>query len=473
VNKFWQLRPALFFGLFLLVGVALQLTGQLLPLLLLVPTLRCRWDRLLGGGVVALAGFLYCHAALSLPTLDESVVGEALIHPERVYANRGSWVIHGKLRQFRAHGVELVRGGRVRVVVRPGLLRPSCDADYVVEGALTGGPNYRLKVERQAPWHRVAGSWSIAEWRLDAKQKIHANLKRHLPPREAGFLAALTTGEFCDSAILFAFSRMGLMHLMAISGFHFSIVAGLAALLFRGWLRPKASALALVILLSLYLTLVGASPSMLRAWVMATLFFFGWVVERRSNGLNTLGVALLVLLLWDPISILSLGFQFSFACTAAILLFYQPFYRLLGGQVDGAELSLWDQHGALVLLWLRRGLAVTLAVHLVAIPLTLYAFHRFPLMGLVYNLVFPVGIALALGWLPFCWVAYAIFPPLGALCFGLEQLLTQAMLGMASAIPSRLDFFFRVESVPAWLLMGLGVLMLTPIAVDLRERAVV
>jgi len=115
-----------------------------------------------------------------------------------------------------------------------------------------------------------------------------------------------------------AFIQAGLAAVLAASGFQVTLVLGAAIALSRN----KSLKLQFVIgslCLGGYLLLTGASPSILRAVVMGFGSLIGLVVQRRSRPVIGLIVTAVLLLLYQPLWIWDLGFQFSFLATFGLI----------------------------------------------------------------------------------------------------------------------------------------------------------
>ena len=69
-----------------------------------------------------------------------------------------------------------------------------------------------------------------------------------------------------------------------------------------------------------FMLLVGFTPSVCRAGVMCLVWLGGYLVSRRQDGLNSLGLAAMLLLAENPYTLQNAGFQLSFMATAGILL---------------------------------------------------------------------------------------------------------------------------------------------------------
>jgi competence protein ComEC len=319
----------------------------------------------------------------------------------------------------------------------------------------------------------VGGSWSLAERRYAAKQVVANAIDQCYRSRKSAlFLTGIATGDFDDRIMTYEFSRFGLQHIMAISGFHFSIVASILSGLLRFLLPPKRSTLVMIGLLTSYFLFLGCGPSILRAWLTIQIALFGLIMQRKGSGLNALGLALLLSLLIDPLMCRSIGFQFSFLTTASILLFYGPidhamqqiFYkRPLSEAID---MDVWNQHGYCLLAILRQALSLGIAVNCAALPMTLYLFQKFPLFSLLYNLFFPflVSISMLLLILGF------LVPLLGAWIHTLNDWYTHCLLNFTYNLPHRLDIVLY-QDVALWVLVPyLTLLLLGGIVIQHKLR---
>lgn len=295
----------------------------------------------------------------------------------------------------------------------------------------------------------------MVEWRASAKESIKQRILHAIAdPHTAAFLSGIATGEFDDRILAFELGRFGLQHIMAISGLHFAILAAILGFLLRLFLSYRIAAAVLLAILSAYFVFLGPSPSVTRAWTAIAIGLCGLLAGKRSSGLNALGIALLLAALLDPFSASYIGFQFSFAVTAAILMWHAPcdalMQRLFAKRrlSEIADMGRPDQHGYCVLFFLRQALALGLAVNLAALPLTLYHFHKFPLMSLVYNLFFPFLISLSMLLLIIAFIAAPIAPFIATMLHVINERYTQFILNFAFNMPSAFDWTIRVHDIP-------------------------
>jgi len=144
-----------------------------------------------------------------------------------------------------------------------------------------------------------------------------------LDPVETGLLMGLLAGDKSGiSADLRSdFQRTGLVHVLAISGFHVVLLAGLLTILLKSTGMPHTLVKILaVILLLVYIPVTGASPAVRRAVIMFAVPQIGTILNRQSNALNNLGVALLLIMIPEPSVIWNPGFQLSAVATAGIII---------------------------------------------------------------------------------------------------------------------------------------------------------
>jgi competence protein ComEC len=147
-----------------------------------------------------------------------------------------------------------------------------------------------------------------------------------------GLLAALAVGrrEGLSVSTRDAFVRLGLAHLLAVSGLHLALVAGAAYLAARalgGRIEIVARAhdvrgVALVVailLAGLYALLCGFAPPVRRAWGFLLVLGIGLGLRRRLPGPNVLCLVLLAIGLREPAALFSPSLQLSFAASLALL----------------------------------------------------------------------------------------------------------------------------------------------------------
>lgn len=176
-----------------------------------------------------------------------------------------------------------------------------------------------------------AGLWISAQRRLLASYVNEA-----AGERAGGLAAALIAGDrsFLRHDDQEALRDTGLAHLLAISGLHLSIVGGLTFFLIRRTLvliEPlalrvpvqKIAAAVALLTCAAYLVVSGASVSTQRAFIMAAIVFLAVIFDRAAISLRTFAIALIVIILLQPESVVTPGFQMSFAATGGLIAAYE------------------------------------------------------------------------------------------------------------------------------------------------------
>jgi len=121
-----------------------------------------------------------------------------------------------------------------------------------------------------------------------------------------------------------AFSNIGVMHVLAVSGLHVGYVVLFFSLLFMLLRIPYRLATILTMLsLALYAAMVGFKPPVVRATIIVELYLLGKIIQRQSNPLNLLGTSALIILIINPLELFEASFQLSYAAVLSIFYLYR------------------------------------------------------------------------------------------------------------------------------------------------------
>ena len=234
---------------------------------------------------------------------------------------------------------------------------------------------------------------------------IMDQIDRLYPQQEAGFLRALLMGDKSGLEDIDQnhFNRVGLGHVVVISGFHVSVLMGFLAL----FLNPKKKRNVAVILLLLvaFCCMTGSDPGTVRATVLCALAMLAPLVGRSYDSITGLCAALLLLLAWNPWAVANAGLQFSFLSTLGILVFGLKWYGAWRARVPERGRK-WAAP------WLACA-AVSLSAMVFTVPLSGLYFGQFSLVSPLANLCTEWAVVLAFLGGAVSLVAGALFPPLG------------------------------------------------------------
>lgn len=268
------------------------------------------------------------------------------------------------------------------------------------------------------PWKitEPAKQTGFAQWRLDLTERIITTLG----PARGPIAAGLITGE--DRAIrdadFDALRASNLYHIIAISGGHMVVIAGvifvglrLLLLLLPFGLRPQAKSIAAAVTLgmvTLYLFVTGLPISAVRAYVMIALVLIAVMLRRDVDAMRSLMLTVLIMLLVDPSDLLEPGFQLSFMATLGIIALAEKLWlkndvdnrwRRIAGIFVGSILVSFVAEAAVSLLVARMFNNFALyGVLANALATPLVAFALMPAVAL-YFLLLPLGLESAALWL--------------------------------------------------------------------------
>ncbi len=197
------------------------------------------------------------------------------------------------------------------------------------------------------------------------------------------------------------FRASGLYHLLAVSGQNVVLVA--AGALALAWLlgmpRWLGEVGALVAIVA-YVLAVGAQPSVIRAGVSGALVSLAWLAARPIDRWHFFLLGALVLLAWNPYTLLDPGFQLSFAAVAAIFLLVPRLLRALEGYPVPAKLA--------------AVIAVSTACGVATAPILWLQFHAVPLLTVPANALAAPAVAPLLGLAFATALAGLVYPPAAA-----------------------------------------------------------
>jgi len=157
---------------------------------------------------------------------------------------------------------------------------------------------------------------------------------------EQGFIKGMMLGEreLVQEEVYDAFRRTGTAHVLVVSGLHVALLAYVVNLALQRLRVTSAgkwlSLFILVAVIALYCFVTGNAPSTRRAAIMASVIIAGGTIGRKSYALNSLAAADLIILLFNPLELLSPGFQMTNAAVVGILTIY-PWLSSLIPDGDG------------------------------------------------------------------------------------------------------------------------------------------
>ena len=278
------------------------------------------------------------------------------------------------------------------------------DAENLEPGALLSGP-FRFKITapggmKESTYYQGEGIFLLAYQRDELtvrsgeqtwkdiparlRQRMLNILEETLPEDVATFAKALLLGDTSDLdyATKTDFTVSGIRHIVAVSGLHVSILYALTQLLsFR---KRYLSAVLAFPTLFLFAAVTGFTPSVTRACIMSGLMMASSLLNREYDGVTSLSIAGLALLLVNPLVIASVSYQLSFASVAGIFLFAPGIRNWIFSLFGRKKRVPLKQY---ILRWFAMSVSVTLGATIATVPLCAWYFGVVSLAAVVTNLL--------------------------------------------------------------------------------------
>lgn len=207
-----------------------------------------------------------------------------------------------------------------------------------------------------------------------AREHVNKFFENNMPEREAGIAKALTTGYKNDLSeeTRENFKRLGISHVLAVSGLHVSIISYLILYMCTEVFkiqRRKAIPFASSVLV-FYLIFTGFSPSAFRAVLMSVVSFAGLILYRNSDRINTAAFSAFVMLCINPLYLWNVSFQLSYIGIAAV---YSSIEVLEESQITNK---------------IEKSIIFSAVSWVIVSPAVMYYFKGVSLIAIIANIVF-------------------------------------------------------------------------------------
>lgn len=303
---------------------------------------------------------------------------------------------------------------------------------------------------------RERSGWLLA-YLFGAKRRARETISRMLPEPQAALLTGILLGVDVGipEEIMDAFAITGTAHIIAISGFNITIVAGTFAGIAGRLFHRRRALLTAMLAVAVYTVLVGASAAVVRAAAMGILYLFGRYVGRKSYAPVSLAAAAWMMTAWNPHALWDSGFLLSFAATAGLMIYTRPL-EISCERAVGRFIS--EERARRVIRLASEALLVTLAVQITTTPILLGKFgHVSPVTLLSNALILPAqsyvmllgGMATLLG---------LVVQPLGQIVAWVAWIFLTYTVEVVR-LTSRLGGTSLPGSLPSWTMWGYYVVL--------------
>jgi len=354
---------------------------------------------------------------------------------------------------------------RVRINRPHGFANPGAydfEAAQFQRGVMARGYIRETRYNQRLPSSRLDPILNMSRWRYALASKIDEAGKEL---QNIGLIKALVIGERqgISNEQWELFTATGTNHLVVISGLHVGFVAlciwQLVNRLLRLWPRlllylpaQHGAALAAIAAAALYSLLAGFSLPTQRALIMVTVLMWARLSGRQTRPGDSLALAALIIVLADPLAMVTAGFWLSFMAVASLFVVFAGFNR----QPEMAAQHWWEHSWQR---WIQPQWAISVGLLLPLIIWTGQTSLTAPVANLfaiplVSLLVVPLSLCGAL--------LLALHLPGGGLALLLADLLSELLQWMLEFFVSWTPGLWRppMPSLPAMVLAGVGCLML-------------
>ena len=300
--------------------------------------------------------------------------------------------------------------------------------------AKANGIRYQFEGESVTSYRLVDGSLSeiLSSWLREKayglRERLRAVYQEIMPAEDAAFLNAMVLG---DKAGLTDQQRQlyeenGVMHLLAVSGLHMSIVGGNVYRFLRkrrhGYL---VSCLTGGLILLFYAVMTGFGTSAVRAYLMFLVFLLSQYLGAEYDLASSMSLAGILMVMESPWRIAEGGWIISFLSIAGIAYTY-PWLKKLVEKKRAKERAPGEVEEKLKISKLQEAFIFSISITLTTLPVTMRLFYEFSPLSILLNMVvIPLmtplmtsAVAGGLAGLFFLWLAGILcYPARGVLAF--------------------------------------------------------
>ena len=221
----------------------------------------------------------------------------------------------------------------------------------------------------------VLGNYNVENYkRLDKdfiksiyeiRENIFYNIKKKLGYRRSAIITSIAFGytDYLDNEDEDNMRNLGILHAISVSGLHMVLVYSVLKKIFGEKLAP--------LIAGIYVIFTGGALSTIRAYIMMVISSFSIGFRRNYNPLAGLSLAGIILILYEPFSIFSLGFQLSFVATLGIILFNKEINK---------KLYKFPKY-------LRESISICISAQILTFPILAISFKEFSLGFFLGNII--------------------------------------------------------------------------------------
>ncbi len=302
-----------------------------------------------------------------------------------------------------------------------------------------------VKIRRSEPGDMVL---VIRDW-------FAGRIRRLIPKPEVdlglSYLLGMKTGL---SEELSANLRMvGLVHIVVASGTHLSILVEIARKIF-GKISRFAGLMFSVLFILFFMALVGWTPSILRAGIMALLSLLVWYYGREIAPWRLIVIVAAITLMKDPMYLINLGWLLSFASYAGIMILGPKLTRFFYGDLRPN--------------FIASMIITTISATLMTLPITLYYFGTISLISILANLLILPTLPIVMGLVFLVGIVCGAFGVEALISFLATKILDFHIM-VVDCLSEMQQFIVEIQPYQTWV-FAIYMLLISPFIIGFVRR---
>ena len=219
---------------------------------------------------------------------------------------------------------------------------------------------------------------------IKLRKYIKSKLREKLKKENSELAISLIVGDrsHISSEVEDNFKKANLMHMLAISGAHFSYVILIATFISNRFQYKRLGQLIQIIAIIFFMNLTGNTASVVRAGIMSILLIGSSICKRQNDSLNNIAISAIIQIINNPYIIFDSGFMLSYSGVLGIILFYKRISEHIH----------------------FKSIALTISANIFIIPIMIYNFHTISGSFIISNICasWLLGIIIILEFISLC-----------------------------------------------------------------------
>lgn len=219
---------------------------------------------------------------------------------------------------------------------------------------------------------------------IKLRKYIKSKLREKLKKENSELAISLIVGDrsHISSEVEDNFKKANLLHMLAISGAHFSYVILIATFISNRLQHKRLGQLIQIIAIIFFMNLTGNTASVVRAGIMSILLIGSSICKRQNDSLNNIAISAIIQIINNPYIIFDSGFMLSYSGVLGIILFYKKISEHIH----------------------FKSIALTISANIFIIPIMIYNFHTISGSFIISNICasWLLGIIIILEFISLC-----------------------------------------------------------------------